>query len=113
MCAGDFIISKLLLRQPAKISAAAKLSHTGSGKIGNREGPETLAIFIEDNCTIRASNYFSDEASTPAINQAVTSLSVDFGGVFASLLSAAGASLSHVDSGTSVYKGKNVCPPSA
>jgi hypothetical protein len=29
------------------------------------------------------------------------------------LLSAAEASLSHVDSGTSVYKGKNVCPPSA
>jgi hypothetical protein len=98
MCAGDFIISKLLFRQPAKISAGSETKpHRQWKKSAIVKGSEMLAIFIEDSCVIRASNYSSDEERTPAINETVTSLSVDFGGVFASLLSAAGASLSHVD----------------
>jgi hypothetical protein len=55
---GRLIISKLLYGQPAKISAAAKVSNTGGGKnsaIVN--GSETLATFIEDSRVIRVSNY--------------------------------------------------------
>ena len=86
MCAGDFIINKLLLRQPAKISAAAKLSHTGCGKSAIVNGSETLTRFIEDTCVLDRQTIFR-RARTPAINETVTSLSVDFGRVRISAVS--------------------------